>query len=519
MAKLKPGQQDYTKKSSTKKSSKRRNRNNKINFTKDQADAIVSRIDADIAANYPVFYTGNQIYLHRDVRNFNRASVEVNAELRRQIGTLVSAFKNDALALIQVCEKNEQDFFSKLNKHMSTLDSSFEPYTRSSFQAKFQQHFQETVGIQLSGLTGALATIPKGKKTIAQLKSLAVWFRELENTVRSMQINDYFDTDFLRELEQRNQRILKNFSNRLPAGIDEAAATLPGSAKQVKEMVAGLSTGSANLHLLPSILEALIAQNFDALQEAVVGKRLDSITKRVASDTAKGTSGDVEVLGVQFSVKMNKTDLKQTKKRQLQTFFDWNEDLQNPIQLTPEGGNVYVNSLQTAMGNTNVISMIQYILMNYANMSNSDNSVLTDAFQILALSGLNEKIFGYNKKRQDQIFANIVGKLPIAVVNGQGGIIYMKDLMLKIIEKIESDFSSIKSMAKVTVNKTRVNVQALNQKKKEVLNQIPGDFKYPILKQMIASELQSVTNQLLSAIQVSVAYKIHYDKILDTIMQ
>jgi hypothetical protein len=81
MAKLKPGQQDYTKKSSAKKSPKRRNRNNKINFTKDQADAIVSRIDADIAANYPVFYTGNQIYLHRDVRNFNRASIEVNAEL------------------------------------------------------------------------------------------------------------------------------------------------------------------------------------------------------------------------------------------------------------------------------------------------------------------------------------------------------------------------------------------------------------------------------------------------------
>jgi hypothetical protein len=216
---------------------------------------------------------------------------------------------------------------------------------------------------------------------------------------------------------------------------------------------------------------------------------------------------------------MNKTDLKQTKKRQLQTFFDWNEDLQNPIQLTPEGGNIYVNSLQTAMGNTKAISMIQYILMNYANMSNSDTSVLTDAFQILALSGLNEKVFGYNKKRQDQIFADIVSKLPIAVINGQGSIIYMKDLMLKIIEKIESDFSNIKSMAKVTVNKTRVNVQALNQKKKEALNQIPGDFKYPILKQMIASELQSVTNQLLSAIQVSVAYKIHYDKILDTIMQ
>ena len=519
MAKLKSGQRDYTKKNNKSNGAKRRGRNNKINFTAEQADSIVSRIDADIAANYPIFYTGGQIYLHRNVRNFNSASLKVNNELRRQIGALISAFKNDARTLIQICETNEQEFFSKLNVHMRTLNPEFQPYTRSSFQAKFQQHFQETVSIQLSGLTGELAKIPKGKKTIAQLKSLAAWFQSLEHAIRNMELNDYLDADFLEKLAKRNQYILTNFSNKLPNGIDEASTTLPGYSKKVKEMVAGLSTGSANLYLLPSILEALIAQNFDALQELVVGKHIESITQRVGSNIAKGTSGDVEVLGAQFSVKMNKTDLKQTKKRQLQTFFDWNEDLQNPIQITPGANDYYLNSLQTAMHNTNTIAMIQYILMNYANLSNSDSTVLTDAFQILALSGLNEKIFGYNKKRQNQIFANIVDKLPIAVVNSQGGIIYMKDLMLKIVDQIEANFANIQAMAKVTINKTRVNVQALNQKKKEALNQIPGEFKYPMLKQLVAKELNEVTSQLLNSIQVSVAYKIHYDQILNTIMQ
>lgn len=519
MAKLKPGQQDYTKKNNAPKSSKRKGKNNKINFTKERAESIVSRIDADIAANYPVFYTGGQIYLHRNVRNFNRASVEINAELRRQIGTLVSAFKKDAAVLIQICEKNEHEFFSKLNAHMRTLDPEFQPYTRTSFQSMFQQNFQTTINVQLSNLTGELAKIPKGKKTIAQLKNLANWFMLLEQTVKDLQLNDYLDADFLSALEARNKHILTHFSNKLPVSVNEASTTIPGSAKKVKEMVAGLSTGSANLYLLPSILEALVAQNFDALQTLVVDKRLESITKRVASDTAKGTSGDIEVLSAQFSVKMNQKDLKQTKKRKLQTFFDWNTDLQEPIQITPNNGNVYLNSLQTAMGDTNTIAMIQYLLMNYANMSNSDIKVLTDAFQILALSGLNEKIFGYNKKRQDQIFANIIDKLPIAVINGQGEIIYMKDLMLKIVSQIETNFANIKTMAKVTVNKTRVNVQALNRKKKEALNQIPGDFKYTMLKQMVATELQTVTNQLLSAIQVSVAYKIHYDDILNEIMK
>lgn len=518
MAKLKKGQVDYTKKSQPKRKLPGKRRN-KINFSQERAQSIIERIDADINMNYPVFYTGGQIYLHRNVRNFKVASVKINKEINNQISTLVSAFRSDAQTLIKICEDNETRFLSTLNNKMRTLDARFKPYTRDSFRTLFNQHFQSTISVELTSLNGALATIPKGKKTIAQLRQLADWYQRLEQMVKSLQLNNYLDGEFLTSLEQRNANIQANFINSLPPGLDEALSTLPGSSKKIKEMVAGLSTGSANLYFLPTIVEALIAQNLDALSEVVVGKKITTNVKMVGKDTSQGTSGDVEALGVQFSVKMNQRDLKQTKNRQLQTFFDWNADLNQPIIIQATKQDEYLNSLQTAMSNNNLIPMIQYLLMNYANLTNSDISTLETAIQVIALSGLNEKIFGYNKKRQNQIFANIIDKLPIAVINSRGDIVYMKDLMVKIIAKIDQDFNNIKAMAKVTINKTRINVQNLNAKKKAALGQIPGKYKYVQLKQMVTSELAQVTNQLLSAIKINVAYKIHYDDVLNEIMK
>ena len=485
-------------------------------FKPNEYEDFITRITNDIEKHHASFYIGDSIYIHRNVSHFTIGANKVNGILRTEISNLVSAFSADAEELIRVCEQNEEAFFSRLNSTMAQLNPRLPTYTRENFAQLFQQQFMQFFDVELTQLKGELAQIPQGKKKIGELQALAAWFQKLGAQLQKWQLNDYLDQDFNNKLKQRNDDIRSNFTEKLPEGVDPESYDLPGTRSQIQQMVQGLSTGSANFHLLPAIIEAMVAKTFDNFAVHLVNHNLAPKATNVSSKTGKGTAGDVEYLQAQFSVKTNKKDLRQTKNRKLTTFFNWNATLDN-------NDNIKINNVYSILRSdqNNILNIIKYLVMNYATLNNSDVSVLQDAFQIIALTNLNEKIFGYNKDDQKSIsLAELMPQFPIAVINSAGQIVYMKEIMQQVIQNVQNDFASIKKMATVSISRHHARVDKLNEKKAEVIKASTLDENvYPELAEKVADELKNVNAELNASLKINIAYKINYDKIIQQIQK
>ena len=474
-----------------------RNKTKRKTATLDLSNDIAARIDADIAASAAVLYGDEKsIYIHNRSRNFLAGAGYANTFLRSCYGDLLSAWQAEAKELLSICTANESNFFNKLQSN-SAIDGIG---TKQGFIRAFQDQWQKAE-VDLSQMINFVAKLPSGKKTKSELNTIASYVIQLNNAMAHMS-SDVIDQSFVDRLT-----VLANTATKFQKWCNDRS--IDGSATSYKgkpfRHTDGLSVTNMLLHTLPSALESMVGQTC-----------VDLIGEGLVKNTAKQTNtapGDLMIDGVSISIKSNKTALKQEKQRQLKSFFNW-----------AHSNNAAMNSLQQVgreltkqRGDVSIQNALYYLFMNYGALSQINaTSILQDAWKVVVLSGLNEKMFGYNKTGQGKM-KDIVSKLPVAVINSQGQIIYMSDIVTQLIDTITPDLSQVLKLASYKLMVSRVSLNELSKAKTAAIQKWKkrhgnnmDNFTYKYLKQEVAAQLSTIVQTLSSNITLSVQYKIDF---------
>ena len=481
-----------------------RNKTKRKTSTLDLSNDIASRIDADIAASASVLYGDEKlIYIHNRSRNFLAGAGYANTFLRSCYGDLLSAWQAEAKELLAICATNESNFFHKLQSNSAIEGIG----TKQGFIRAFQDQWQKAK-VDLSQMISFVAKLPSGKKTQSELNTIAEYVIKLNNAITGMSSN-VIDQDFagrLTTLANTATKFQKWCNDR---SIDGSATSYKGKPFQYTD---GLSVTNMLLHVLPSALESMIGKTCVEL----IG---ESLVKNTAKQTSTAT-GDLMIDGISISIKSNKTALKQEKQRQLKSFFNW-----------VHSNNTEMNSLQQVgreltqqRGDVSIQNALYYLFMNYSALSQINaTNILQDAWKVVVLSSLNEKMFGYNKAGQGRM-KDIVSKLPVAVINSQGQIIYMSDIVTQLIDAMKPDLSQVLKLASYKLMISRVSLKELGeaktaaiQKWKKTHRNNMDNFTYRYLKQEVAAQLSTIVQTLSTNITLSVQYKIDFASIISEV--
>lgn len=442
----------------------------------------------DIQKSASVFYGNKPIYIHNNGRNFATAATIANTKLGTELIKLRKIWESEARELIQLCEQNENIFFSRVQ---SATNKKFDRQSFKSYIAQVLEDVTSTINLAWQ----QTEALPKGKKTKEQLQSIAEIYKNLQ-----VKLNSYtnkvslVNTNFIKMLQEREK------------GINAVASHLSKVTKKDFKNL-GASVRSLVVYVLPKAFEELLLYQF----AEIFG---DDNVKSVAEDTKLGTSGDMEVFGANFSVKSGDKHIKQEKSRILKTFFNYNKELN-----TTDGNNI-IGSVDSLLKDRKVDNIIKYILMNYAAIREfNDKSIIENAIKIIVLTSLNEKMFGYNKKYQTTSLTQLIPQFPIAVINKSGEIVYMSDIMQQVIDSVKQDYNNINKLATFSFYSNPFSQQkVLRQKKKEALSSLPANkINYKNLKSLIIGTLTDVNNELLSSILLNVQYHINIHSAISSI--
>ena len=473
-----------------------------VNKMSDTKNAHFSNIVADIQQNGKILFGNQQTYIHNHSINFIEGAKAANAILRSKFGEIKDAWIVEAAGLKELCEKKEQDFFAKLQ---SSLGKAID-------RKGFQKLLNDSVGsfdINLNEVIATFKDLPEGQKTVGQLKTIIQQVKNINAGMKKLNQSGDFNQHFMDNLQAMEEQF-KSFEQWCEQlEIDDNAMTYNGKELQNTE---GISTRRVMLYVLPNALENLIVAALKKIGTQKIKEQAFSVI-HTASETAKGSTADVSILGTGFSIKMNKTKIKQEKNRIMKTFFDWNENLNEP-ETVPL--NVVNQVLNRRTGGASAVNILNYLFLNYGALSqiNADD-ILEDAWRTVILSNLNQKLFGYNKSGQKNMSTEeVINNIPVAGINGNGELVWYADLINDILQKISNDRLNIKSLAGYKLNSAFYNNTALSRAKRKAMPQLE-ELNYKNLKSAVSKELNAARKELLNSIQISIQYHINISSIIN----
>lgn len=459
--------------------------------------AHVQRIQKDIAANPTVLYGSNQTYIHNHSATFLEGVTYANTLLRSKLQEIRSAWEVEAKNLRKLCKDKEKDFFTKMQAELG----------ESIDRIGFQNMLNKSLGnfqLDLADTIVQLSELPEGKKTIGQLKIIVNKVKAINQKLNELNTGD-FNEDFLRKMGEIEQSY-KEFEDWCRStGVDDSQMNFN---EEEAQHLQGISTRRVMLYILPNTLENLIVAALKKIGTEKIKNEAFSII-HTANETTKGSSADVSMLGTGFSIKMNKTMVKQAKTRIAKTFFDWNDNLNDTKQYTLNA----INEVMTKRtGGASAVNILKYIFLNYGALRTIDAaSILQDAWNAIILANLNQKLFGYNKQgQQDLTISQVIDIMPVAGITNEGKIVWYADLMDELLTKINNDSFNINSLASHQLSTGFYNNKLLSQAKKKVIQEIGVDnITYKILKDKASSALNKARKELENSIQISLQYHIN----------
>lgn len=93
--------------------------------------------------------------------------------------------------------------------------------------------------------------------------------------------------------------------------------------------------------------------------------------------------------------------------------------------------------------------MADYLIYNYAFLGAQGKGLLENALELLALSSLSEKMFGYNKSGQSKIaLKDLVEQMPVATIDASGSIYFMDTIMENVQDSILKKVNSLSNINK-----------------------------------------------------------------------
>ena len=484
-------------------------RTNVLNKSKDRNKAIskastAERVKSDIASNGMALYGVSNFYIHNNGKYFLLGAEYANQILRSAFSSIKSAWVTEAQHLKKLCLEKEVRFLSEVGSALNAGG----PLSKQEMENKFLNEFNQFYAADFQDIVQKLGSMQQGVKTAGQLRSIAAGIDSINQKLTILQNHPSFDDNFLQNLTAA-ATTANTFVQTYQHISDDA--TTDGTGKSFDD-TKGLSVRKMILYTLPRTLETLVIKAFNDIAP-------NYFAKYIGDNTAKGSSADVSYFNTGFSVKMNNSTIKQEKSRIANTFFNWSQNFSQEHSALSEVGNILDSN--GAM----LTNILKYLFINYASTDDVNApGILSDAWQIIILSNLNQKLFGYNKTGQKNMnLQDIINQMPVAEVNGRGQIIWFSDVMTSLINRITQDSNNIKSFASYKLNSAFYDAQGLFEAKKSAIQKIAGSsFKkanidklnYSAIIALIQSELNSARNALLKSVQLSIQYHINIQDII-----
>lgn len=387
--------------------------------------------------------TGELIYIHNNTDNYLFAVRQYQSKLNDLKSQAIKAWKRDARALRTFIAKREMEFLSAIGIR-----------TRKQFVKLVKETQTSLTDLKLMTATLEQHTkdIKYGIKPLGELRTLIGSLQRLSDMLEKPNCQFRPDLRNMPDTLKNRQEAYKEFiaaNKHLP---DKTIEVL--QADLIKEQ--GVSIGSIINFVLPAIYEGF---SIDIFRELIAGRMSAALDEQQSNTrdfqvfstgaaTMAPTTADfkVEINGAEFGVSVKSKQIRQTKDRLLDTFFNWQENLKNPtdgdIALKISNWQFFGSGFFKSGGD--FVNLAKYIIMNFAYSNYQDNSILTELMSILAISGINEKIFGYNKTGDtSKTLVEILEQASIASINKDNEIIFTSEILENIISTIDEKLSTL----------------------------------------------------------------------------
>lgn len=451
----------------------------------------VARIMQDIQSNGPALYGVDNFYIHNNNRNFLFAAEQVNAILNNAMVDIRAAWLQEAETLKQLSIQKQDQFLNQLSSIGITSKKVLEQTLQNQIA---------TYQIDLSSVISKISNLPKGKKTADELKLIANQVIGINEKMKAINANE-INNRLIENLKAANEQAQKFISWCDKHKVAGEATSFNG---QALEHTQGLSTTKLMFYTLPSTLETLVVKAF----KDVVPEHLKKEIIYTASNTAKGTSADLTAFNMGISIKMNANTVKQAKTRIADTFFQWNEQLNNTEYMSLGGVQQYLFNKNKQ--NFSLVNALKYLFVNYGSLQTLEaTSILDNAWKVVILSNLNEKLFGYGKLGQKGMtLKQIIDQMPVAEINSSGQVIWFSDIIANVITKINQDTFNIHSLASYKLNAASFDNKPLLQAKKNAISKMKV-ISYKNIMKMVSNELSVARSALVKNVQLSVQYHVN----------
>ena len=486
----------------------------------EEINIIFDRILEDIDKNNKVFYQDG-IYLHNHADWFEKSMAVINSKIKNLGAQAKAAFESDSIYLNNWIQKKQQLFFNKLN-----LEFNLQGDAVVDTKEKFVDWYHGIV--KLADITAILESskeLKVGRKSQEDLQKIC---NIITTTVNKIIATGYFDENKINEWKQLVENMNKELSGAIKKyGVQEGAVEMP----EVQNI--GLSLQSFRNNWFPKLHEvttySILYDSLTLAQGRETGTKDKSVpVSLVAKEGATGTSSDIKFLNASFSLKTKQA--KQTKTRVLENFSTWQDSLNgtNSIDINQEERQNTVDNLYTLLNENNFFEMSKYAIYNYVYLGVNDKELLEDCFRLLALSSLHEKMFGYNKSKQNKALRQLIYEMPIATLDAYGNVVIMDDLLSGALESVKDATQGLSSVDKYFTyglestikNKPRhgKNITILNtlwKKKVKSLDKIKKEGNKPSYKALKYAVKEEINNQLQSMyhnIQVTISYNFQPDE-------
>lgn len=469
----------------------------------------------DLENNYPVFYAPLQpIYIHNHSRNFLIAGQKVQSELNKLHEQIIDKWKKDINSLHHFMEMRQAKFFQILQSLTG------ESYDIKNFAYKFNNFTNEYIAkldINLGTIKNIIndkSKIPRGKKTLDQLRILAEQYNNLFKYVKLIKQKGTIDESTLIYLQKHLEGINKFIKDNKRSGGDKIKFNKVTQNTVLKD----LSVTKLNANTIPRILESQVGVIFEEWIKSLTDKQIPDLFKigYNKDGTQYTTSSDIyltdgKLLNFGFSIKSKQEQ--QIKARLLKNFFIFDERLKNNDIIS-------VDNIFNLLTSKNIIGALNYIIMNYAYLNIQDPTILKEVSSVVLLSNLNEKLFGYNKKEQkNRNLMELINEMPIAIITGakkdNSGlhIMFMTEVLDSILKQISDSFVNVDTLGKVTIkyrskSKPTSKNNDLMIAKQAFMTKNPNDINYEAIKKGILGKLEVINHKLSNDIQLSVQYKL-----------
>lgn len=449
---------------------------------------------------------GAPVYIHNSTANFLFGANKFNTMAKIVLKQVLDDWRTEARELIEVATKNENIMFA-----MVGITGSGPAANRKKFiDFVKSESMKQTATMESSkGLKASIAGVRQGDKNIGDIKQMTAALNATYARIANVPLSKYLGK--IPDTLGKRLKIYNDYVDKYGHLPDETVV------KDKNFSLEGMSTRYFNLTLLPAIYEAQAAAIFE--------QNLSNKVFLVSGNTQKGTSADIKVVNEaqqSFSVSVKSQTVQQQKSRILNTFLSWEKGINKQLSAK---GNQMTDRWSGLYAKNNFVGLARYIIMNYAYSNLSDSALLEDVMQVLAVTSLNEKLFGYGKKGQgdgEEDLATILSNSPAITINADGDVIFMSDLVKNLITTIEKNLRNFYSYSIMHTGSTgmlsdsgaevtkRSRNNPLYAAKRSYIQRNPKKVSYNNMRldAWVKRELFQANSTLEKSILIQIQYKI-----------